>query len=71
MNKIEEILRENENYNCVTEEFLPEVINAMREFGKLCFDAATEVDTSGGYFGGPKYEDFEDFLKEIENVKIN
>ena len=70
MNKIEEILRENENYNCVTEEFLPEVINAMREFGKLCFDAGK----SNNFYileGEETYKTFEDFLKEIENVKIN
>ena len=71
MNKIEEILQNNLKHNPFSEPFKhqKDIIKAMKEFGGLAFKAAVEVDTSQGYFGSPKYETYEDFLKEIENER--
>ena len=74
MNKIEEIFERNihEGYydDFAVECHKSEVIDALKEFGKLCFNAGK----SNNFYileGEETYKTFEDFLKEIENVKIN
>ena len=68
MNKIEEILQGKETYDPEYPTIsISEAINAMKEFGKLCFDAGRKRD----HLEDLQYIIFEDFLKEIENVKIN
>ena len=71
MNKIEEILQGKETYDPEYPTIsISEAINAMKEFGKLCFDAGK----SNNFYileGEETYKTFEDFLKEIENETGN
>ena len=73
MNKIEEILQNNLKHNPFSEPFKhqKDIIKAIKEFGKLAFEAGRELvwhdisEYSG--FEKNKFKTYEDFLKEIEN----
>ena len=74
MNKIEEILQGKEMYDPEYPTIsISDAIEAMKEFGKLCFNAGSKFTwkSTGDYSGyeSYKYKTFEDFLKEIENEK--
>ena len=69
MNKIEEILKEcghksNLNINKAV------ALKAMKEFGKICFEAARDSYPKWGSWENT-YETYEDFLKEIEDEEGN
>ena len=79
MNKIEEIFEKNihEGYydDFAVDCHKSEVIDALKEFGKICFEAGGELvwKSTGDYSGyeSYKYKTYEDFLKEIENETGN
>ena len=82
MNKIEEILQKYTSCEgtCICGCGL---IEAMRDFGKICFEAGRETERIPKYTSGynpkgtsddtwvDKYETYEDFLKEIEDEEGN
>ena len=73
MNKIEEILKEYGISDIPFDEnitmYYPALLNAVTEFGKICFKAGSELvwKSTGDYSGyeSYKYKTYEDFLKEI------
>ena len=77
MSKIEEILK-NKGITPTTKfhnyEYLYKAIQeSMIEFGKICFKAGGEIKDGWTNVIGqvPKYENYEDFLKEIEDETGN
>ncbi len=76
MNKIEEILDKHLQFSSVRIPGLEkESLKAMKEFGKICFNAGSELawKSTGDYSGyeSYKYKTYEDFLKGIENEEGN
>ena len=79
MNKIEEILKEYGISDIPFDEnitmYYPALLNAVKEFGKICFKAGSELvwKSTGDYSGyeSYKYKTYEDFLKEIEDETGN
>ena len=79
MNKIEEILKEYGISDIPFDEnitmYYPALLNAVKEFGKICFEAGSELvwKSTGDYSGyeSYKYKTYEDFLKGIENEEGN
>ena len=69
MNKIEEIFERNihEGYydDFAVDCHKSEIINTMKEFGKLCFDAGAKLVWKSTGYESYKYKTFEDFLKGI------
>ena len=70
MNKIEEIL--NKRIILYTSPIKEEVVEAMNEFGRLAFEAGRDQYWDDGGTGCLefKHDDYEDFLKEIEDENI-
>ena len=74
MNKIEEILNDqcgatkfsfHNNEGSVRDEY--DVICAIKEFGKICFEAGRTIGNINSIANFYKYQEYEDFLKEIED----
>lgn len=75
MNKIREIIKKvgiEGDLSEIPSQYLHErIINAVMEFGEVCFEASREhtwhiIDEYSG-FEKNKHSTYEDFLKEIEN----
>ena len=75
MNKIEEILQNNLKHNPFSEPFKhqKDIIKAIKEFGRLAFEAGRSQYWDDGGTGCLefKYYEYEDFLKEIEDEEGN
>jgi hypothetical protein len=77
MNKIEEIINNYDilEFGGINQQYIKnQIIQAMSEFGKICFEASREhawhfIDEYSG-FEKNKYSTYEDFLKEIEDMHI-
>ena len=72
MNKIEEIIEGYDilEFGGINQQYIKnQIINAMKEFGKLCIDAG-KSNNFHILEGEETYKTFEDFLKEIENEDI-
>ena len=71
MNKIDEVLEKNitEGYfdEFVIDCYRCEIVDAMTEFGRICFEAGRTYHLHNTY----KYDNYEDFLKEIEDEEGN
>ena len=75
MNKIEEILKEYGISDIPFDEnitmYYPALLNAVREFGKICFEAGRAIGDINSIANFMKYQEYEDFLKEIEDEEGN
>jgi len=74
MNKIKEILEKSLQFNSVRSlQIEGKAIEAMIEFGKICFEAGRDQywDDGGSGCLEFKHYEYEDFLKEIEDEKGN
>ena len=71
MNKIEEILQNNLKHNPFSEPFKhqKDIIKAIKEFGRLAFEAGREGMIYSPEETGEYCWIYEDFLKEIENER--
>ena len=71
MNKIEEILQNNLKHNPFNEPFKhqKDIIKAIKEFGRLAFEAGRIIGDINSIANFYKYQEYEDFLKEIENER--
>ena len=71
MNKIEEILQNNLKHNPFSEPFKhqKDIIKAIKEFGRLAFEAGREGMIYPPEETGEYCWIYEDFLKEIENER--
>ena len=65
MNKIEEILLEEYKDHSFARIIIKNthLQNAMKQFGKICFEAARKYHLHNTY----EFDHYEDFLKEIED----
>lgn len=67
MNKVEEILQSKETYDPEYPTIsISDALEAMKEFGKICFEAARKYPLHNTY----EFDHYEDFLKEIEDENI-
>ena len=74
MNKIEEILQSKENYDPEYPTIsISDALEAMKEFGKICFEAARKFKKTLECDGYDEYlyKTYENFLKEIEDEEGN
>lgn len=65
MNKIEEILQSKETYDPEYPTIsISDALEAMKEFGRLAFEAGRADEDNGTIEGLWKFEIYEEFLKE-------
>ena len=76
MNKLEEIISNYDilEFGGINQQYIKnQIVLAMSEFGKICFNAGSELawKSTGDYSGyeSYKYKTYEDFLKEIEDER--
>lgn len=76
MNKIEEIFDKQvliPSLKDLVDFRKPDIIEAMKQFGEICFEAGRkgydffEIQKNPGLYDKHYYKTYEDFLKEIEN----
>ena len=66
MNKIDEILQKHTACEGTCECGCG-LVEAMSEFGKICFDAGRTLGDIHSISNYMKYREYEDFLKEVED----
>jgi hypothetical protein len=76
MNKIEEIINNYDilEFGGINQQYIKnQIVQAMSEFGKICFEAGRDQywDDGGSGCLEFKHYEYEDFLKEIEDETGN